>query len=128
MKNYIKNPVLLHDGFENDFIHKKNIFTCPRCEGELIFSVFGSKGFNSESVEFKEIYSRAIKGVKKKNNNSDFYHYKGEAISFFKSKCDPHCHEFTIFFTFSEAQPARYISHLLGVFCGCEKINSSVSK
>lgn len=116
MKNGIKDQNLLHDGFENDFIHKKNIIKCPYCSGEIIFSVYGSKSFNSEGLEFKQFYSKKIKGVKEKIKDSGNYHYNGEAVSYFKAQCDFEKHSVLVFFTFSEVQPGRYISHLIGVF------------
>ncbi|PXV70849.1 uncharacterized protein DUF4237 [Pantoea sp. PNA 03-3] len=116
MKNGIKAQVLLHDGFENDFIHKKNVIICPYCSGEVVFSVYGSKSFNSEDLEFKQFYSKKIRGVKEMTKGSGLYHYNDESISFFETQCDSGRHNLLIFSTFSEIQPARYISHLIGIF------------
>lgn len=58
MKNFIQNKVLLHDGIENDFIHKKNFLECPCCSGKIVFPVYGSRSFNSEELDFKKAYSK----------------------------------------------------------------------
>jgi len=116
MKNFIQNKVLLHDGIENDFIHKKNFLECPCCSGKIVFSVYGSRSFNSEELDFKKTYSKKIKGVKEKVKGSGRYHYDGEAISFFETECDFENHKVVVFFTFSEIQPSRYSSHLIGLF------------
>lgn len=115
-KNLIKKPILLHDGFENDFIHKKNFIDCPYCDSQVVFTVFNSKRFDLEDESFKKEVASHIKGVKENTIKPGYYNYKGEAICFFESKCPLHKHNVLIFFTFSEVQPARYISYLIGVF------------
>lgn len=116
MKNSIKNPILLHDGFENNFIHNKNFINCPYCGSQVVFTVFNSKRFDLENELFKKEIASHIKGVKENAMNSGRYNYKGDAICFFENKCSLHKHNTLIFFTFSEIQPARYISYLIGIF------------
>jgi len=116
MKNFIYNKVLLHDGIENNFIHEKNFIECPYCSGQIVFSVYGSKIFNSEDLEFKALYSKKIRGVKEKIKGSGRYNYDEEAVSFFETECDFENHKAIVFFTFSEIQPSRYSSHLIGLF------------
>lgn len=116
MKNGIKIQILLNDGFENDFIHKKNIIKCPCCSGKIVFSVYGSNIFNAKDLAFKQFYSKKIRGVKEKIKDSGRYHYNGEAISYFETQCDFEKHKILVFLSFSEVQPARYVSHLIGVF------------
>ncbi|KAA8669624.1 hypothetical protein [Pantoea dispersa] len=115
-KNFIKKAILLHDGFENDFILKRNIIDCPYCDGQVEFTVFNSKRLDLESETFKKEIVSHIKGVKESLTRNGSFSYKGQAICFFESKCSLHKHEILTFFTFSEVQPSRYLSYLIGVF------------
>lgn len=115
-KNFIKKTVLLHDGFENEFIKKENFIDCPFCGGQVMFTVFNSKRFDLADESFKKNIASHIKGVKENSKKNGYYSYKGEAMNFFESECSLHNHRVLIFFTFSEIQPSRYISSLIGVF------------
>lgn len=116
IKNFMKRSLLLHDGFESDFVHKQNIIHCPICGSQVIFTLFNSKRFDLESELFKKEIAKRLKGVKENPKKHGYYNYKGEAINFFKSGCSLHKHTVFVFFTFSEVQPARYISNLIGIF------------
>lgn len=113
--NLCKKVSLLHDGVENDFI-KKNTIKCPHCDGIVEFDLYSSSDFNKFDKSTQQTIAKDIKGLKADSRGIDELTYKGEFVGFCTKVCSCGEHTLMIFFTFSEIQPARYISHLIGVF------------
>lgn len=114
--NLFKKVTLLHDGVENDFIKKTNTVKCPHCDGVVEFELYSSSDFNKFDKSTQQTIAKDIKGLKADSRGIDKLTYKGEFVEFCTKVCSGGEHTLMVFFTFSEIQPARYISHLIGVF------------
>jgi len=114
--NLFQKVTLLHDGVENDFIKKTNTVKCPHCDGVVEFQLYSSSDLNEFDKCTQKAIAKDIKGLKVDSRGIDRLTYKGEFVEFCTKVCSSGEHTLMVFFTFSEIQPARYISHLIGVF------------